>query len=167
MNIDRIPIGDDPPSSVSVIIEVPVGGEPVKYEFDKGSRVSFVDRILHTPMRSGCGSAIGATSRKPSACSGKLSNAARRGLKPTPEGRKGDFDGRLCYNRREAWARERPMDSKDKIYFARRAAEEQELAAAARDPDVAEAHRKLQRAYLERASVGDRPVLDAGLVIRS
>jgi hypothetical protein len=59
------------------------------------------------------------------------------------------------------------MDSKDKIYFARRAAEEQELAAAARDPDVAEAHRKLQRAYLERASVGDRPVLDAGLVIRS
>ncbi|MFL6752837.1 MAG: hypothetical protein ACJ8D5_04080 [Sphingomicrobium sp.] len=50
------------------------------------------------------------------------------------------------------------MDSKDKIYFARRAAEEQELAAAARDPDVAEAHRKLQRAYLERASMGDRPV---------
>ena len=26
-----------------------------------------------------------------------------------------------------------------------------------RDPEVAEAHRKLQRAYLERASVGDRP----------
>jgi hypothetical protein len=45
----------------------------------------------------------------------------------------------------------------DWIYFARRAAEEQELALAAPDPDVAEAHRKLQRAYLERASVGDRP----------
>jgi hypothetical protein len=47
------------------------------------------------------------------------------------------------------------MDN-DRIYFARRAAEEQELAAAANDPQVAEAHRQLQRAYLERASVGDR-----------
>lgn len=59
------------------------------------------------------------------------------------------------------------MDGKDRIYFARRAAEEQELALAAADPDVAEAHRRLQRAYLERASVGDRPMLEPGLVIRS
>jgi inorganic pyrophosphatase len=51
MNIDLIPIGDDPPHSVNVIIEVPVGGEPVKYEFDKKSGAIFVDRILHTPMR--------------------------------------------------------------------------------------------------------------------
>ena len=51
MNIDLIPIGDDPPNSVNVIIEVPVGGEPVKYEFDKKSGAIFVDRILHTPMR--------------------------------------------------------------------------------------------------------------------
>lgn len=49
------------------------------------------------------------------------------------------------------------MSNHDRIYFARRAAEEQELAVSASDPDVAEAHRKLQRAYLERASVGDRP----------
>ena len=49
------------------------------------------------------------------------------------------------------------MESHDRIYFAQRAAEEQELAIAANDPDVAEAHRKMQRAYLERASVGDRP----------
>jgi hypothetical protein len=49
------------------------------------------------------------------------------------------------------------MESHDRIYFAQRAAEEQELALAAEDPEVAEAHRKLQRAYLERASVGDRP----------
>ena len=48
------------------------------------------------------------------------------------------------------------MDSHDRIYFAQRAAEEQELASNAADPDVAEAHRKMQRAYLERASVGDR-----------
>ena len=51
MNIDMIPIGDDPPHSLNVIIEVPVGGEPVKYEFDKKSGAIFVDRILHTPMR--------------------------------------------------------------------------------------------------------------------
>jgi hypothetical protein len=49
------------------------------------------------------------------------------------------------------------MATEDRIYFARRAAEEQELASGASDPDVAEAHRKLQRAYLERASIGDRP----------
>ena len=44
----------------------------------------------------------------------------------------------------------------DRIYFARRAAEEQELALAATDPQVAETHRQMQRAYLERASTGDR-----------
>jgi hypothetical protein len=49
------------------------------------------------------------------------------------------------------------MESKNRIYFATRAAEQQELASAASDPDTAEAHRKLQRAYLERASVGERP----------
>ena len=49
------------------------------------------------------------------------------------------------------------MADQDRVYFAQRAAEEQDLAAAASDPGVAEAHRKLQRAYLERASVGDRP----------
>jgi hypothetical protein len=49
------------------------------------------------------------------------------------------------------------MADRDRIYFAQRAAEEQELATSASDPEVAEAHRKMQRAYLERASVGDRP----------
>ena len=51
MNIDLIPVGDDPPNAVNVIIEVPVGGEPVKYEFDKKSGAIWVDRILHTSMR--------------------------------------------------------------------------------------------------------------------
>jgi hypothetical protein len=50
------------------------------------------------------------------------------------------------------------MADRDRIYFAQRASEEQELAATSADPDVAETHRKLQRAYLERASVGDRPM---------
>jgi hypothetical protein len=49
------------------------------------------------------------------------------------------------------------MAEHDRIYFAQRAAEEQELALAARDDDAAAAHRKLQRAYLERASTGERP----------
>ena len=44
----------------------------------------------------------------------------------------------------------------DRAYYAQRAAEEQELALAATDGSAAESHRRLQRAYLERASVGAR-----------
>ena len=51
MNIDLIPAGSNPPHSINVLIEVPLGGEPVKYEFDKTSGAIFVDRILHTSMR--------------------------------------------------------------------------------------------------------------------
>ena len=49
------------------------------------------------------------------------------------------------------------MSEQDRIYFARRAAEEEKLAAEASDPQAAEAHRKMQRVYLERASIGERP----------
>ena len=56
------------------------------------------------------------------------------------------------------------MESEDRIYFAERAVEEEQLAQQASDPEAAEAHRKMQRAYLERASVGDRPH-DSGEVI--
>jgi inorganic pyrophosphatase len=51
MRIDLIPTGTQPPDNLNVLIEVPVGGEPVKYEFDKASGAMYVDRILHTPMR--------------------------------------------------------------------------------------------------------------------
>ncbi|MFT8737254.1 MAG: inorganic diphosphatase [Zymomonas mobilis] len=51
MDINLIPTGDNPPETLNVIIEVPQGGEPVKYEFDKKSGALFVDRLLHTPMR--------------------------------------------------------------------------------------------------------------------
>ena len=51
MDISKIPVGPNPPNDINVIIEVPIGGEPVKYEFDKDSGAIFVDRILHTPMR--------------------------------------------------------------------------------------------------------------------
>lgn len=56
------------------------------------------------------------------------------------------------------------MATQDRIYFARRAAEEQELAAEASDPAAAETHRRMQRAYLERASVGERPAGSAEIV---
>ena len=56
------------------------------------------------------------------------------------------------------------FDQKDRIYFARRAAEELELALAASDEHAAAAHRKMQRAYLERASVGDRVVSEPEVV---
>jgi hypothetical protein len=48
------------------------------------------------------------------------------------------------------------MNDYDKGYFARRAAEEAELALAAADPEAQDAHRRQQRAYIERASVGGR-----------
>lgn len=51
MDINLIPTGDNAPETLNVIIEVPQGGEPVKYEFDKKSGALFVDRLLHTPMR--------------------------------------------------------------------------------------------------------------------
>jgi inorganic pyrophosphatase len=50
MDIARIPIGVLPPSDVNVVIEIPKGGEPVKYELDKSSGALFVDRFLHTAM---------------------------------------------------------------------------------------------------------------------
>lgn len=56
------------------------------------------------------------------------------------------------------------MSEYDKSYFARRAAEEAELALAATDPDAAETHRRLQRAYIERASVGERSTETAEII---
>jgi len=51
MRIDAIPVGDNPPHEVNVLIEVPTGGEPIKYEMDKEAGTMFVDRFLYTPMR--------------------------------------------------------------------------------------------------------------------
>lgn len=51
MNLEAIPIGDNPPHEVNVVIEVPIGGEPIKYEMDKASGALFVDRFLYTSMR--------------------------------------------------------------------------------------------------------------------
>lgn len=51
MLLDAIPAGDNPPNDINVVIEVPVGGEPIKYEMDKASGALFVDRFLYTSMR--------------------------------------------------------------------------------------------------------------------
>ena len=51
MRIDAIAIGLNPPEDVNVIVEVPIGGEPIKYELDKAAGTLVVDRFLHTPMR--------------------------------------------------------------------------------------------------------------------
>lgn len=51
MRLDAIPVGKNPPDDINVIVEVPVGGEPIKYELEKESGALFVDRFLYTPMR--------------------------------------------------------------------------------------------------------------------
>src|SRR6187402_2505685 len=50
MDFRKIAIGQNAPFDVNVIIENPMGGEPIKYEIDKESGVMFVDRFLHTAM---------------------------------------------------------------------------------------------------------------------
>lgn len=54
MNLEHIPIGENPPEEVNVVIEVPLGGEPIKYEIDKASGAMFVDRFLYTAMHYPC-----------------------------------------------------------------------------------------------------------------
>ena len=51
MNLDAISIGPNAPDEVNVVIEVPIGGEPIKYELDKEAGTLVVDRFLYTAMR--------------------------------------------------------------------------------------------------------------------
>lgn len=50
MDISRIPVGEAPPFDINVVVEIPQGGVPVKYELDKVSGALFVNRFLHTAM---------------------------------------------------------------------------------------------------------------------
>jgi len=50
MDIAAISAGPNPPKDVHVVIEIPLGGTPVKYELDKASGALKVDRFLHTAM---------------------------------------------------------------------------------------------------------------------
>ncbi|TVZ37793.1 inorganic pyrophosphatase [Alteromonadaceae bacterium 2753L.S.0a.02] len=54
MSLHLVPTGEDAPEIVNVIIEIPMGGEPIKYEVDKESGALFVDRILGTAMHYPC-----------------------------------------------------------------------------------------------------------------
>ena len=54
MDLSKIPVGPNPPEDVNVVVEVPLGGEPIKYEIDKASGAMFVDRFLYTSMRYPC-----------------------------------------------------------------------------------------------------------------
>jgi inorganic pyrophosphatase len=51
MRISAISPGTNPPKEINVIVEVPVGGEPIKYEMDKEAGTLVVDRFLYTSMR--------------------------------------------------------------------------------------------------------------------
>jgi len=51
MRLEALPIGARPPHEVNVVVEVPVGGEPIKYEMHKPSGALVVDRFLYTAMR--------------------------------------------------------------------------------------------------------------------
>jgi inorganic pyrophosphatase len=50
MDTSKIPVGTNPPWEINVIVEIPLGSDPVKYEVDKASGALFVDRFLHTAM---------------------------------------------------------------------------------------------------------------------
>ncbi len=51
MRLEFVSIGENPPHEVNVIVEVGVGGEPIKYELDKQAGTLVVDRFLYTSMR--------------------------------------------------------------------------------------------------------------------
>ncbi len=50
MDVTKIPPGRNPPDEINVLVEIPQGGVPVKYELDKLSGALFVNRFLHTAM---------------------------------------------------------------------------------------------------------------------
>ena len=50
MDLNKLSIGKNAPHDVNVLIEITLGGDPVKYELDKESGLMFVDRFLHTAM---------------------------------------------------------------------------------------------------------------------
>jgi inorganic pyrophosphatase len=54
MNLDNVTSGKDVPKDVNVIIEIPLRGEPVKYEVDKETGAMFVDRFMNTAMHYPC-----------------------------------------------------------------------------------------------------------------
>jgi inorganic pyrophosphatase len=54
MRLDLVAAGDDVPDECNVIIEIPMHGDPIKYEVDKETGAVFVDRFMSTAMRYPC-----------------------------------------------------------------------------------------------------------------
>jgi inorganic pyrophosphatase len=54
MDLSKISAGENPPDDINILIEVPLGGEPIKYEIDKASGAMFVDRFLYTATHYPC-----------------------------------------------------------------------------------------------------------------
>src|SRR6478609_9104535 len=54
MSLDRVPAGADVPNDCNVVIEIPMHGEPIKYEVDKETGAVFVDRFMSTSMHYPC-----------------------------------------------------------------------------------------------------------------
>ncbi|PWB46860.1 MAG: inorganic diphosphatase [Nitrosomonadales bacterium] len=54
MNLDRVKSGKDLPNDFNVIIEIPMHGDPIKYEVDKETGAMFVDRFMSTAMHYPC-----------------------------------------------------------------------------------------------------------------
>jgi inorganic pyrophosphatase len=50
MSLNRVPAGKDVPNDCNVVIEIPMRGDPIKYEVDKASGAVFVDRFMSTAM---------------------------------------------------------------------------------------------------------------------
>ena len=75
---------EHPPHDVNVVIEVPVGGEPIKYEIDKAPGTLVVDRFLYTPMRYPGTMASSRTRSRPTAIRSTCSSATRAPSCPAP-----------------------------------------------------------------------------------
>ena len=54
MNLDRVDAGRDVPNDVNVVIEIPMNGDPIKYELDKATGALFIDRFMSTAMHYPC-----------------------------------------------------------------------------------------------------------------
>ncbi len=54
MNLDKVNSGRDVPKDINVIIEIPMHGDPIKYEVDKETGAMFVDRFMSTAMHYPC-----------------------------------------------------------------------------------------------------------------
>ena len=54
MSYDEVTAGKSLPDDINVIIEIPLRGDPIKYEVDKDSGELFVDRMLGTAMHYPC-----------------------------------------------------------------------------------------------------------------